>query len=389
MKRHILFLARWYPHRYDPMFGLFVQRHAEAVALFNDVSVVYVHQNNESDSVYELKQDFHNGVNAIQVYYIKPKSDGILSRFISAYRYCNAVFQGIKVARKTSGKPALIHVHVLTRLGLIALYYKVLFRIPYMVTEHWSRYLPGNKGFSGTIHKKVSALVVRNASMVTTVTENLAKAMQAHGLSNRKYVILPNVVDMQLFKPIENKSQGPMIRMVHVSCFEDQSKNISGMLRVLKRLKQANISFSCVMVGKGMDFEEMKLLRDSLELGKVVQFTGLLQGKQLAQNIAVADFMLMFSNYENMPVVILEAFACGIPVVATKVGGIPEMVDQKSGILVDVANEDALFHAILEMTQRLNEFNPQYLRDKVAEIYGTRQVGALLHSWYDEVVGGV
>ena len=42
-RKHIVFLARWYPHRYDPMFGLFVQRHAEAADLFNDITVVYCH----------------------------------------------------------------------------------------------------------------------------------------------------------------------------------------------------------------------------------------------------------------------------------------------------------------------------------------------------------
>ena len=43
-RKHIIFLARWYPHRYDPMFGLFVQRHAEAAALFNDITVIYCNE---------------------------------------------------------------------------------------------------------------------------------------------------------------------------------------------------------------------------------------------------------------------------------------------------------------------------------------------------------
>ena len=43
-RKHIVFLARWYPHRYDPMFGLFVQRHAEAAALFNDITVIYCNE---------------------------------------------------------------------------------------------------------------------------------------------------------------------------------------------------------------------------------------------------------------------------------------------------------------------------------------------------------
>lgn len=47
-RKHIVFLARWYPHRYDPMFGLFVQRHAEAAALFNNITVVYCQQTTDN-----------------------------------------------------------------------------------------------------------------------------------------------------------------------------------------------------------------------------------------------------------------------------------------------------------------------------------------------------
>jgi hypothetical protein len=47
-RKHIVFLARWYTHRYDPMFGLFVQRHAEAAALFNDITVVYCQQTTDN-----------------------------------------------------------------------------------------------------------------------------------------------------------------------------------------------------------------------------------------------------------------------------------------------------------------------------------------------------
>ena len=63
-RKHIVFLARWYPHRYDPMFGLFVQRHAEAAALYNDISVVYVHADDNATSKYEIVYDNDNSKNA-------------------------------------------------------------------------------------------------------------------------------------------------------------------------------------------------------------------------------------------------------------------------------------------------------------------------------------
>ena len=64
-RRHIVFLARWYPHRYDPMLGLFVQRHAEAAALYNDISVIYVHPDNQ----YDIVDETINNVRTIRVYY--------------------------------------------------------------------------------------------------------------------------------------------------------------------------------------------------------------------------------------------------------------------------------------------------------------------------------
>ena len=58
-----------------------------------------------------------------------------------------------------------------------------------------------------------------------------------------------------------------------------------------------------------------------------MSFTGLLEGQKLADELASGDFLVMSSNYENMPVVILEALASGLPVVSTNVGGIKEMID--------------------------------------------------------------
>ena len=84
-RKHIIFLARWYPHRYDPMLGLFVQRHAEAAALYNDVSVVYVHADEKISQRFEVCKDILNNVNTIRVYYKKPKS-----KILSFFRFFKA-----------------------------------------------------------------------------------------------------------------------------------------------------------------------------------------------------------------------------------------------------------------------------------------------------------
>ena len=380
-RKHIIFLARWYPHRYDPMFGLFVQRHAEAAALFNDITVIYCQQTTDngqqssSNKKFEIVRTLENGVDTIRVYYKKPKN-----KILSLLTFYRANMKALKLC-----KPAnMIHVHVLTRLGVIAWIQKLLHKTPYIITEHWSRYLPGND-FSGFLRKSACKLVVRNAKLVTTVTENLANAMRNHGLKNDNYVVLPNVVNLDMFhiKPECTDATNHVPKIIHISCFEDKSKNISGLLESLKIIDDKGIDFQCTLIGEGMDLDLIKEKAKTLQLTHKVTFTGLLEGQQLADKLSSGDFLVLSSNYENMPVVILEALASGLPVVSTNVGGIKEMIDDTKGILVEPKNKEALAYAIIKMIKTHNNYDANYLRNSVIEKYGYESVGRYLSSIYN------
>ncbi len=379
-RKHIVFLARWYPHRYDPMFGLFVQRHAEAAALFNDITVVYCHacerlQDYKTTRLqankFEIVRTNENNVDTIRVYYKKPKN-----KILSLIRFYRANMKALKLC----GKPDMIHVHILTRLGIIAWIQKKLHKTPYIITEHWSRYLPGND-FGGFLRKMFTKIVVRNAETVTTVTENLAIAMKNHGLKNDNYVVLPNVVNLDMFH-ISKRNNNPC-KIIHISCFEDKSKNISGLLESLKIIEEKGIDFQCTLIGEGMDLELMKEKAQNLQLINKVSFTGLLQGQELADELSSGDFLVLSSNYENMPVVILEALASGLPVVSTNVGGIKEMIDDTKSILVEPRNKEALAEAMIKMIETHKNYDANYLRNSVIEKYGYESVGRFLDSIYN------
>ena len=387
-RKHIVFLARWYPHRYDPMFGLFVQRHAEAAALFNDITVVYCQQTSRdvsttpitnkqvvdasnNNSKFEIVRTLENNVDTIRVYYKKPKN-----KILSLIRFYRANMKALKLCKS----PDLIHVHILTRLGVIAWIQKKLHKTPYIITEHWSRYLPGND-FGGFLRKMFTKIVVRNAETVTTVTENLAIAMKNHGLKNDNYVVLPNVVNLDMFH-ISEKNNNPC-KIIHISCFEDKSKNISGLLESLKMIDENGIDFQCTLIGEGMDLELMKEKAQNLQLINKVSFTGLLQGQELADELSSGDFLVLSSNYENMPVVILEALASGLPVVSTNVGGIKEMIDDTKGILVEPSNKKALAEAMIKMIETHKNYDANYLRNSVIEKYGYESVGRFLSRLYN------
>ncbi|MBK9291173.1 MAG: glycosyltransferase [Bacteroidetes bacterium] len=378
-KLHVLYLPRWYPNRYDPMPGLFIRRHAEAVSSFCQVSVVYVHADDKRSRGYEVVETNEPGLTTFVIYF--PKS---FSRLLNLWRFLRANFLGIRLVRRKHGVPDLIHVHVLTRLALIAWWYKVRYGIPYLITEHWSRYIPSRNEFKGLVRKGLTRFLVRRASMLTTVTQNLARAMQAHKMTNQDVRILPNVVDTARFQPAARKRDFPR-QIVHVSCFEDRSKNISGLLRALKSLRQQRTDFECVLIGEGMDFDAIKQQALSLDMLEYVRFTGLIEGQELAEQLAQGHFLVLFSNYENLPVVIPEALACGLPVVATDVGGISELINPSNGMLVPPGDEQKLVWAMDRMLNMLASFDAAELRNCVVETNSKEAVGRLLHEWYREI----
>jgi glycosyltransferase involved in cell wall biosynthesis len=292
-------------------------------------------------------------------------------------------FIGYNTLQKTWYKPDIIHVNVLTRLGILALYMRWFHQIGYVVTEHWSRYLPVTGTYKGIIRKFITKVVVRNASAISTVSVNLASAMQNHGLKNNHYLVLPNVVDTEAYTLADSKNNDNRIRFMHISCFEDRSKNISGILRTIRTLMETRNDFECLMVGEGVDFEKMKQLATNLEIKDfAIRFTGLLENEDLVSAYQSVCFTVMFSNYENMPVVISESFACGLPVIATAVGGIPEYVNQNTGILIPVGNENELLKALCFMLDHYNEFDKQKIRDSAVQNFSTSAVTQKLKELY-------
>jgi glycosyltransferase involved in cell wall biosynthesis len=97
-------------------------------------------------------------------------------------------------------------------------------------------------------------------------------------------------------------------------------------------------------------------------------------------------FLLLFSNFENLPCVIVEAFAAGIPVVSTNVGGIKEHVDKSKGILINKGDEFALFEAINSMLDNKNSYIKSELADYAVANFSYNVVGKKYHDIYQKVL---
>jgi len=360
---HILFLPRWYPHRYDPMPGLFIQKQAEAVSSFCDVTVLYVHSDEHAAKRYEIISVDEKGVKTIRVYYRGSKVP-LLSGFLKVFRFFYANYLGFRVLH--SDRPELVHVHVLTREGIVALLNKIINKTPYVITEHWSRYLPASNTFKGKFRIMITRKVVKSAKAMITVSETLKAAMLKFDLYNSNFLVVPNPVETNLFVMGPGRGEKSTKRFIHISCFEDRPKNISGFLNTVKNLSEKRSDFECYLIGDGPEFDLWKARAGELGLlGKIVFFTGLKEKQELVKEIQSADFMVLSSNYETFGTVVIECLSCGIPVVATNVGIVQEVIDKSNGIIVPSGDNHTLEIAINTMLDSVNAYNPQVVRNSV------------------------
>ena len=316
------------------MAGLFVQKHAEAVSLYCDVKVLYVHADENIDKFKTEKKTHNNNLTELIVYY-PCKKDKAFYKIYKTINYIKAYQKGFKLLEKENFKPDIIHANILTRTGLIAYFIKLTKGIPYVVTEHWSRYLPSRNTYSGTVRKLTTRLVVKNAEAILPVSKNLENAMLSHNLFNRNYRVVNNVVDNFFFNealPVHRTKK----RILHVSCFDELAKNVKGIIHATHELAKTRQDFELILIGTGIDFENVYNYAQSLDFQKgIIHFIGEKTPEEVANWMQNSDFFVLFSNYENSPVVIAESLVCGKPVISTNVGGISELINKSNGILIE------------------------------------------------------
>jgi glycosyltransferase involved in cell wall biosynthesis len=385
-KIRVLFLPKWYPHRYDPMPGLFIQRQAEALTAGCDVAVIYVHPDPDCPNKIEVEFSEENEVRVLRVYYrVNRKPAPMVGKALNLWRFYRANMKAIHSIRQFS--PDLVHAHILTRLGLVAWRVSRKMHVPLVISEHWSRYFPESNSYQGFIRKLLTWFVVKQASLVIAVSEPLKVAMQSLKLDNRNFQVIPNVVDTGLFIPGTAMSTHPVRNIVHISCFEDRSKNISGFLDAILELSRKRSDFKCQLIGDGPDMDPLTAYARSLGIiDTFVTFNGLKTGDELVAMINNADFTVVSSNYETFGTVVIESLACGIPVVATRVGVAPAIIDEHNGILVQPCDPDAMVQALNRMMDQCRTYNKVKISSGIPEKFSKVAIGQQLTGLYRELI---
>jgi len=182
--------------------------------------------------------------------------------------------------------------------------------------------------------------------LVAVSRENLSLVQKYYKVNDDKSVIVNNGIDIERFYKIPHDK----FTFINVAR-QDDNKNQGAIIRALDKLIRAGKKANLLLVGDGPCHDKLKSQAVKLGISDSVLFTGNVSDP--TKYYAQSDVYVQASFREALPLSVLEAMASGIPIVATNVGGLIDVVDG-NGILVDVEDDDALFSAmntIMELSQ--------------------------------------
>jgi glycosyltransferase involved in cell wall biosynthesis len=279
---------------------------------------------------------------------------------------------------KKAGKFDIVQVNRLYPAGLFALYLKYTKKLPYIISEHFTGYLEITAKTFNFSELFLSKLIVKNASFTCPVSENLAQNMRKIGLIGN-YVIVPNVVDTNLFFP--SKKPPNQFMILHISSLVDDHKNITGMLQAIRKFQELVPDFLFYLIGDNPfqyqhNIETLGIKPENIQL--VDQVTH----QEIAKYLQQAKVLIMFSNFENLPCVILEAFASGVPVISTDVGGIKEFFPKDFGKLIASKDQNQMVNTLLEFEEKHRHFDKEKMHQYAEQQFSKENIGKKFEQLY-------
>ncbi len=388
----VLFVTPWYPHPDNPMSGIFVHEHAKAVSHFHDVVVLHGFGRAASLPVrFSLERDHFNDdsqlssaeqIPSFVMRYRKslvPKMDRIARQL--------AMQRAIKETVEATFAPDLIHAHI-HRMALPSYLFGRKNKIPHVVTEQHSAFSLGTVSRADVLEAK---LAFSQAAAVMPVSNALQQAVESYGIRGN-FQIVPNVVDTNFFtsnpvtQPPPAGRGNRLIRLLSVGGMP--TTHVKGYPHLLEALAslESSLNWHLDIIGDGPVKNEYIRQVEALNIHDKVTFHGFQPKTNIVAAMNQADIFVLASIWDSMPCVLIEAMSTGLPIVATRTGGIPEVVTPKIGLLAEPANAESLRSALSEMMQTYKEYSaPQISRTAQAK-YSFEAVGKLFDAVYRNAI---
>lgn len=264
--------------------------------------------------------------------------------------------------------------------------------IPYIVSLRGSdvpEYDTFNKPLmlAHNLVKPVTRYIWDTAYRVVALSSDLKNT--AHRTSSETNIsVIPNGIESELFLPPEegsdNRDASSPVQMICVSRLIERK----GIQHVLEALTKVTVAVHLTIVGEGNYTEELRAQSHKLGVNDKVTFYGYCAREELVELYGKSDFFILPSMAESFGMVFVEAMSCELPVIGARVGGVPDIVSEENGILVEAANVEHIQTAIetLANDPKLRQRMALANRQKVIDHYTWQSVADQYEATYHDAI---
>ena len=366
MRKKVLFIPSWFPNQEDPISGVFIQEQAVALSKYHDVVVLIpgmaawrnVANRNATD---RSTKELQVGLTVYREFARPLIPHGPES--IDYGTFARAAENGFKKIVKEWGTPDIIHTHVVLPAGWSAMKVAKQYGIPIVLTEHSS---PFSMHLGTELSRKLVRETLTSVDRLIAISPSLAKQLTDFhpGL---QIDVIGESVKTDFFVPATGGSRrNGNGKSFFVAARLSEQKGLDHLIKAVHLLKKKGVnSFDLVIGGDGPDRQKLEQLAANLGIAEHCRFLGGLNREQVRDQMQKCDVFVLSSLHETFGVVVGEAMACGKPVISTRCGGPEFIVTEENGVLVDVANAQALADAMSDFIADRKRFNSQTVRDSV------------------------
>ena len=355
--------------------------------MYEDVQVIYVVRDingKVTKGVLEVASEKNKLKEKVIYYYTAPTGVSIIDKYLSEKKYRKLYKNAILNFIERSGIPDLTHIHVGMKAGSIARWLKKAKNVPYVISEQWT-------GFLAEANEKITELpfyiqslwkrVVYDASGFSAVSRYLADALQKR-FAIEKIRIIPNLVDTTIFYPAPILQKSP--RFIHISTlveFKNPASIIKAFAIVREKYPTATLDIF------GPENKQLKGLVTALQLENIISFHEEIPQLQLAEFIRQSAALILYSSYETFGCVIIEANACGVPVIVSNIPVLHEIVEEGvNGSFAKANDSSALADTIITMIENMSTYDNAIIAKKTTSKYSYEVVGKEFSLWYSEIL---
>jgi glycosyltransferase involved in cell wall biosynthesis len=388
--KNLLWLTEWFPTRVQPYAGDGIERRAKAASIYNRIHIIHVKKDTglRFPQLAVEERVYNANCRAMIYYYPSVRHlSRLLDIVLSNFYFVRLHFKAVRSFKRNYGKPEGIQVNVTMKNGLIALYYRWVCGIPYIVVEGNGFFLPEAKpNFidENSIFRFLTRTILRRSSLLVTVSDTLARSM-INRAGRMQFLTIPSVVDSSIFYPSPYPIPGPSgcFRFMHVSSL-DYPKNFEDIMQALKLVIQQG--YRTEMRVHGPDRPQLKKMVSDLALEDAVTFLQEAPQTVIADSMRWAHAFILYSRYESFGNVIIEANACGLPVIVSDYPTFREIIiEGVTGITAAGKNPKALAEKMIFTMDNYQSFNTTLIAAATIEKYGFDSIGRQLDEVYKKI----